>query len=363
MHEILIKKGNESYRVYIENTMEKLTLALKEYKINKESKIFIITDKCVYNIYKEKIHFIEEQEKAKVFYFDYGEENKNIYTVQKIYDFLMKNNAERDSVLIALGGGIVGDLVGFVASTYMRGIRYINIPTTLLSQVDSCIGGKVGFNYNGVKNIIGSFYTPEFVYISINFLKTLDKNEILNGLGEIIKYGLISDGKLLSFLNDNSKQLLNLEHDKLLYVILECLKIKDDFISKDFLDLGIRNVLNFGHTIGHAIEVDSKHKIPHGVAVALGILVAVKISEIKFSLDKSVYFKLKNLYHKLGLPTSYKVDNYHSFLYAINHDKKNSKGIIKMSLISEIGKYKIKVNVSEKEIIKALKLSINKEDK
>lgn len=355
MHEILVKDGQRDCRIYLENTTDRLELAFKENKINLDKNLFILTDENVYNIYKEKIGKITN---AKVFYFKGGEENKNINTVQKMYDFLIENGANRQSVLIALGGGIVGDLVGFVASTYMRGVKYINIPTTLLSQVDSCIGGKVGFDYHNIKNSIGSFYCPQFVYISINFLKTLDKVEILNGLGEIIKYSLISDKKFIDFLISNAKQLLNLEHDKLIYVIRECLLIKNKFISEDIFDLGIRNVLNFGHTIAHAIEVDSKYKIPHGVAVALGILVSVKISEKKLLLDELVYMKLEKLYTKLGLPLKYKIYNYKEFLYAINHDKKNAKGKIRMILISDIGKYKIKVSVSEKEIIDAVKLSI-----
>ncbi|WP_138204421.1 3-dehydroquinate synthase [Haloimpatiens lingqiaonensis] len=362
MHEIIVGKEGKIYRVYVENTMDRFKIALKDYKISGESKVFVVTDDLIYNTYKNNIEWLKIKIPFKIFYFKNGEQSKNINTVKKVYDFLIENKVDRESILIALGGGVVGDLVGFVASTYMRGIRYINVPTTLLSQVDSCIGGKVAFNYGGIKNIIGSFYDPEFVYISLNFLKTLDRKEILNGLGEIIKYGLISDGKLLSFLNENAVPILNLEHDKLLHIVIECLKIKNRIVVQDVQDLSIRNVLNFGHTIAHGIEVDSKYKIPHGVAVALGILVAIKISEIKLGLDKTLYNKLENLYRKFGLPTRYKVDNYKSFMYAINRDKKNINENINMVLLENIGKYKIKVNVKSEEILEALKLSIIKEE-
>lgn len=362
MHEIIVGKEDKAYRVYLENTMDRFSGALKEYKINKENKVFLITDDLIYTTYKNNIYNLKKRIPFEIFYFKNGEDRKNIDTVKRIYDFLIEKKADRESILIALGGGVVGDLVGFVASTYMRGIRYINIPTTLLSQVDSCIGGKVAFNYGGIKNLIGDFYDPEFVYVSLNFLKTLDKKEVLNGLGEIIKYGLISDGKLLYFISENAVQLLNLEHDKLLHVILECLKIKNKIVVQDTRDLGLRNVLNFGHTIGHGVEADSKYKVPHGVAVALGILVAVKLSEIKLGLNESIYSKLQNLYAKLGLPTSYKVDNYKSFMYSINRDKKNVNENINMVLLENIGKYKIKVNVKNEDILNALKFSISKEE-
>lgn len=362
MHEIIVGKDDKAYRVYLENTMDRFLGALKEYKINRENKIFLITDDLIYTTYKNSIDNLKKRIPFEIFYFKNGEDRKNIDTVKKIYDFLIEKKAHRQSILIALGGGVVGDLVGFVASTYMRGIRYINIPTTLLSQVDSCIGGKVAFNYGGIKNVIGDFYDPEFVYISLNFLKTLDEKEVLNGLGEIIKYGLISDGKLLNFLNENAAQLLNLEHDKLVHVILECLKIKNKIVVQDTRDLNLRNVLNFGHTIGHGVEVDSRYKVSHGAAVALGILVAIKLSEIKLGLNESIYDKLQNLYRKLGLPTSYKVDNYKSFMYSINRDKKNINENINMVLLENIGKFKIKVIVKAEDILNALKLSINKED-
>ena len=262
--------------------------------------------------------------------------------------------------MIAFGGGIVGDIVGFAAATFMRGIRYINVPTTLISQVDSAIGGKVAYNINGIKNVIGCFYDPIFVFISVNFLKTLNKMQFISGLGEVIKYGLIKSPELLKYLKENIKAVMELENDKLMYIVKECLKIKASVVEEDYKDLGYRNILNFGHTIGHAIETDSSYLIPHGIAVALGSLVSIKLSEMKLNLNPNIYIEIEDIYKKITIETFYKVDNLNSFLYSIKHDKKMENNNIKFTLLENVGACKIKVDVSEEEIIKALKESIGR---
>jgi 3-dehydroquinate synthase len=357
MKELTVRSIEKNYRVYIDNTIDKFHTLLEVNKIKVNDKVFLITDDVVFNIYKDVIELIKNETNCKVFYFIHGETNKSINTLQAIYNFLMENGATRNSTLIAFGGGIVGDLVGFAASTYMRGIKFINIPTTLLSQADSCIGGKMGYNYNGIKNAIGNFYNPVFVYVCIGFLKTLKNEQFRDGLGEAIKCGVIKDNQLLQFINNNYKYILEKENDKLLHIVKECLIIKSGVIEQDFKDIGIRNILNFGHTVGHGIEVTSNFGISHGEAVGLGMLVAVKLSESKLLLCEEVYVKLENLLKKLELPVKYKVDNYSSFMYAINHDKKNN-GKIRFVLLEEIGKCKIKVEITEEEILAALKESI-----
>lgn len=351
--------GIDGYRVYIDSTTDKLSQVLVEHKVRHTDSIFLITDDKVYSLYKNGIEKLKESFNIKVYYFKNGESNKNINTVQGIYTFLIENNANRDSIIIALGGGVVGDLVGFVASTYMRGIKYVNIPTTLLSQVDSCIGGKVGYNNNGIKNIIGSFYNPYFVYISTNFIKSLDEKYFIDGLGEIVKYALIKDKALFSYLNENYKGILERENDKILHIVRTCLKIKKDIVEEDYEDTGIRNLLNFGHTIGHGIEMNSGGRLTHGESVALGILVSLKLSESILKLDEHVYEETIELYKKLGLPIKYKVDNYNLFMYAINHDKKNNDKI-RFVLLQNIGEGKIKVEVDKEQIFEAIKQSISK---
>lgn len=359
MKEIVVGGEDKSYRVYIDNTLDRFKTLMEEYKIKNGNKLFLITDDIVHNLYRDVIHKFKKDLGCEIFYFNHGEENKNIQRVQEIYDFLINNKANRSSVIIAFGGGLVGDLVGFAASTYMRGVKFINIPTTLLSQIDSCIGGKVGYNYNGIKNAIGNFYNPLFVYVCTGFLKTLKDKQFKDGLGELIKYGLIKDKNLFNFINYNYKHILEKESDKLLHIIRESLKIKADLVIKDYKDTGLRNILNFGHTVGHGIEVSSDFNISHGEAVALGMLVAIKLSEKKFMTPKTLYKSVEELLIKLGLPNTYKVDNYSSFMYAINHDKKNNEKI-RFVLLEDIGKCKIKVEITEKEIYDALEGSIDR---
>ncbi|MBE6067873.1 MAG: 3-dehydroquinate synthase [Clostridium lundense] len=358
MKELSVKLKDREYKVYITSSMDRFPQALIENKIKDKDSMFIITDDKVHSIYKDSIEKFKEQYNLKEYCFKEGKENKNINTVQGIYSFLIENNANRNSLLIALGGGVVGDIVGFVASTYMRGIRYINIPTTLLSQVDSSVGGKVGYNYNGVKNIIGNFHHPEFVYISTNFLKTLEQKEFQGALGEVVKYALIRDSSFLNFLNENYKGILEKETDKMIHIIKSSLKIKSEIIKDDLNDRGIRNVLNFGHTVGHAIEMNSGGKLTHGEAVALGMLTSIKLSENICNLRRDLYVNIVNLYEKLRLPTKYKVDNYTLFMYAINHDKKNDDKI-RFVLLEDLNKPKVKVEINKKDIINALKNSIS----
>ena len=361
MNDLKVECAYSVYDVYIENDMDNLYKAFERNNIKNTDKIFIITDSKVYKLYLSFIKGMELKYNCKVYFFHEGEEYKNFNTVQGIYNFLIENNGNRDSILIAIGGGVVGDIVGYVASTFMRGIRYIGIPTTLISQVDSCIGGKVGYNYKELKNIIGSFYNPMFVYINIGFLKTLEDEDYLSGLGEVIKYGLIRENTLISLIEENYQQLLNRESTMLLFIIRECLGSKSEIIADDFKDLGVRNVLNFGHTAAHGLEVCSNYKLPHGIAVALGMLVAIRISEEKLDLSTKVYSRIENIYNKLGFITKYKIDNFDLFLYAINRDKKNDNAI-RFVLLEALGKCKIKAHVNNKEIINALKNSICRED-
>jgi 3-dehydroquinate synthase len=360
MKEITIGNVENNYKVYINNTMDKLSLVLSQYKIKNSDKLFLITDSKISNIYKSQIENFASKHNCIVYEMPEGEENKNYNTVEGIYKFLLENHACRDSVLIAFGGGVVGDLVGFTASTFMRGLRFINIPTTLISQVDSCVGGKVGYNFSSVKNGIGGFYNPIFVYIAVDFLKTLDKKQYINGLSEVIKYGVIEQNTIIKFIKENYNDILEIDNEKLIYIVEQCLLIKSNTIEKDFNDRDYRNTLNFGHSVGHAIEAVSEYKVGHGTAVALGMLVAIKLSIKLFKVNSELYDEIEDLFIKVGLPTRYKVDNYDLFLYSIKHDKKNSDNIINMVLLQELGICKTKVQVTSEDIIKAFEASIGR---
>lgn len=357
MKEILVNHDCINYRVYIDNTMDKFHGLLDEYKIKNSDKIFVITDDIVFNIYGDNIHRLLDGYKYHVFYFNNGEKSKNINTLLGIYDFLINNCADANSVIIAIGGGVVCDLASYAASSFMRGIKFISIPTTLISQIDSCIGGKNGFDYKGLKDIIGSFYSPKFVYVSINFLKSLSKEHFINGLVRAIKYGIIKDKLLLHYVNDNIPQLMEKENDRLSFLVRECLNIKAGIIKDECRGSEFGNILSFGSIIGSAIESDANNTILHGNAEALGILAAIKLSELKVGLPNDVYTSIEKLYKKLKLPTCYKVDNFSSFLYAISHDNRNA-GDIRLVLLEQLEKCKIKVAVNEDEITRALKLSI-----
>jgi 3-dehydroquinate synthase len=356
MLEVKSNGSLKGYKIYIQKDISDLYTLLESY-IEENNRLFIITDSKVGFIYNGIIEALEEKFDCSTFVFEEGEENKNIYTINSIYDFLIENKADRNSTLIALGGGVVGDITGFAAATFMRGIRYISIPTTLVAQVDSSVGGKVGYNHKELKNMIGAFHNPEFVYVSTYFLKTLDSEKLLDGMGEVVKYGLIQDENILNYIEKNYCELLSAEDDAALHIALVSLKIKVKVITEDFKDTGLRNILNFGHTVGHGIEAESNYTIPHGIAVSLGMLAAIKLSEKYTGLAGETYEYLVRLYKKLGLPTSYKVDNYEAFLYAIRHDKKNNEKI-NFVLLEQIGGCRIKVPVSEEDILWAVNNSL-----
>jgi 3-dehydroquinate synthase len=357
MEELIIKDSRSEYKVFLESSFKGLNGSITQYCMNSSQKFFVVADSTVAELYKEVFCSLKQDLDAKIFILPEGEDNKNIQTISRLYDFLIENEADRSSTLIAVGGGVTGDLTGFAAATFMRGIKFINIPTTLTAQVDSCIGGKTGYNYGGVKNMVGAFYNPEFVYLSTHFLKTLSKKQLLDGMGEIIKYALIWDKRLLEFIEEHYEEILELDRDKILFIIKECLSIKADVIAKDYNDKELRNILNFGHTVGHGIEIDSSYSVPHGIAVALGMLTALKLSEEELGLSSDVYAQVEDLYKKIGIPNKYKVDNHSAFLYAIRHDKKNLKDI-NFVLLKDIGSCIIKIPVAEERILKAIKNSI-----
>jgi 3-dehydroquinate synthase len=353
---IKVEAEQSKYKIYINNNFNEFYEIFEEYN-KANSKIFIITDNKVLSLYSSIIEEFKRKYSAKVFNFPEGEDSKHYGTVDLIYDFLIENNADRKSIIISFGGGIAGDIAGFAAATFVRGIRFVSIPTTIISQVDSSIGGKVGYNFKGIKNAVGSFYNPEFVYISSGFLRTLSEEQKLEGMGEIIKYGLIKSRSLIEYIVNNREAILSLEEVATLRIIKECLNIKAAVVSEDFKDTGLRNILNFGHTVGHGIEVSSKYTISHGIAVALGILPALRLSERLLGLDEDIYEFIIELYKKIGLPTRYKVDNYDSFLYAIKHDKKNTDEI-NFVLLKDMEQCKIKIPVEEEELIWAINNSI-----
>ncbi|VVB53029.1 3-dehydroquinate synthase [uncultured archaeon] len=283
-----------------------------------------------------------------------GEQHKNLATYLAVIDELVKAKLDRTSTLFALGGGVVGDITGFAAATYLRGVPYVQIPTTLLAQVDSSVGGKTGVDHPQAKNLIGAFNQPTLVITDTKTLTTLPEREYTSGLAEIIKYGIIASPKLFKHLETHKKQITQRNPKTLEHIITESCKIKAHIVAADEKDAGIRQTLNFGHTIGHAIEAASGYKnIRHGEAVALGMIAATKISE-DAGLTQTEAERIKKLIANLNLPTKTNV-NITKTLTAISHDKKRSDGKTRFIAAQKIGSTCIIENVPKNTIQKALK--------
>ena len=333
MKQLKINLKNNSYDIFIENgIISKSAKFIKEVYQNK--KVYIITDSNVEALYlKQVIEALKED-----FIVDYvvvpaGESSKSLSVYAKVVEKLLENNIRRNELLIALGGGVIGDLVGFVASTLYRGIPYVSIPTSLLSQMDSSIGGKTGIDFYNRKNIIGCFKQPSLVLIDPLTHKTLDKREFNNGMGELIKHSIIGNESLFE------KLLNKTEIDE--NVIAASLSVKKRVVELDPFDQGERMLLNFGHTFGHAIELEMSLK--HGEAVAVGMLMAIEMGIDLGLTEVDIYCKVKKVLELYNLPTN-KVD-YKKYLKETLFDKKNLAGIVNFILVDKIGHafiYKIK---------------------
>jgi 3-dehydroquinate synthase len=281
-----------------------------------------------------------------------GEEYKNLLWVQNIYEELLKAKLDRKSALIALGGGVIGDITGFAASTYMRGIDFIQVPTTLLAQVDSSVGGKTGVNHALGKNMIGTFWQPRLVWVDIATLETLPRREFLSGLAEVIKYGVIWDDVLFSFLEKNRDKVLRLDRSSLAHIISRSCEIKSEVVSKDERESGLRAILNYGHTIGHAIETATGYtKFLHGEAVAIGMCAEAVLSQSLGFIDREQVDRIRGLVSAYGLPVEMPAEtDMDSLFESMTLDKKAVSGELKFILPEKIGKVRIHKGVSAEEI-------------
>jgi len=269
-----------------------------------------------------------------------GETAKSLKTVQACYDHLAEQRLERKSFIVALGGGVVGDLAGFVAATYLRGIPFVQVPTTLLALVDSSVGGKVGVNLKAGKNLVGAFYQPKLVLCDLNTLKTLTEREFRAGFAEVIKYGIICDAKLFAQLERDLPKILKCDPKTLAAVIARCCEIKADVVSKDETEGGLRAILNFGHTIGHAIEnISGYGKYLHGEAISIGQVAAAKLSREILGFPERDIERIDNIFRRAGLPVAIKLNakQRQKLFAAMRHDKKVSGGEIKFVLAEKIG--------------------------
>lgn len=349
MREVRIKTS-KNHSDYITSGNSSLGLLLETYKIKK---CFVITDDIVYELHKNYLEIFKNK-LIGIKVIRNGELSKNLDDVMDIYQELIKSEANRKTHIIALGGGVVGDLAGFAAATFMRGLPLVHIPTTLMSQCDSSIGGKNGFNFKNYKNIIGTFHQPDFIYSDVNFLKTLNDREYKNGIAEVIKYGLTCDINLFHFLEENRRGIVEREVDKLLYIVNECARIKGSIIEKDEYDRGLRNILNFGHTIGHGIESSAGFSLSHGEAVALGMKAEAFIAVRSGYFEEKYYNRAMNLIRDFGLPQSLKNVDTREVIEYMKRDKKNTTNNVKFVLPDKIGHAIITTEIKQNLIAEAM---------
>jgi 3-dehydroquinate synthase len=300
----------------------------------------VITDTNV------RSHFQKDFPAGEIISIGTGEVIKNLDTVKTLYGKLVELSADRSTFVIGIGGGVVCDICGFVASTYMRGMRFAYIPTTLLAQVDASVGGKTGVNFGGYKNLVGVFNQPEFVLCDFDLLNTLPVAEMLSGFAEIVKHAVIADGQLFDFLEQNFKKALELDPAAIEKLVYESLVIKSTIVNADEREKGERRKLNFGHTIGHAIEKAAG--VNHGEAVSAGMVMASALSVDKGFLSEAEHQRLKTLLEKIGLPTRLRV-KMESVLDALGKDKKREGEAVHFVLLNGIGKA-IVAEISLKEL-------------
>ncbi len=362
---IIVKTKSENYKIYIgSNLINNLRNSLKKNSIDFE-KCLLVIDNNVPKILINKISKSLKGKKIFKFMFNANEKNKNQKNINSILKILLEKNFSRQDCLITIGGGITGDVGGFAASQFKRGLQFVNIPTTLLSQVDSSVGGKTGINTNLGKNLIGSFYQPKLVISDTKFLTTLPFREIICGYGEIFKHSLIQNKKFFKYLNKNVTKILNLESPVIEKTIFESCKIKKSIIEKDEKEKDLRKILNFGHTFGHAYEasLDYSKKLNHGEAVILGINSALNFSLEKKLIKKNDYFTIINHIKKAGLPSNLKkffsTKDSNKILSFMRKDKKNNSRKISLILLKKIGSAIIKNQYEEKIILKFLKKELS----
>lgn len=351
------------YDIVFEVSFDRLVEELSKFDLS-ERKACVITDTHVKALYGDEImSLLSGRCKRNVIYsFPAGEENKTLDTVREAYRFLIEEKFDRKDLLIALGGGVVGDVTGFIAATYLRGVDFVQIPTTLLAQADSSIGGKTGVDLDGYKNMVGAFYMPKLVYMNITTLKTLDDRQFYNGFAEIMKHGLIKDGSFYEWLLDKMYEICDRDTDTLLEMVQRSCMVKKLVVEKDPTEKGDRALLNFGHTIGHAIEKSMNFTLMHGECVALGCVAAAYISWKHEWLSMEEYYEVRDMFVPFNLPISIEGIDPEEILALTKSDKKTEGAKIKFVLLKKVGKAVIDLNVTDDDIVNAVKEILYTED-
>lgn len=353
MDKYFVDLGKNSYDIIFSCDYNGLEQEL--VKINAPKKLMVVTDKNVEKLWLHKLEplLLDWGYDVSVCVLEPGEENKNIDSVLKICSHCLKNKLDRKSMILALGGGVVGDMAGFAASIYMRGIRFVQLPTTLLSQSDSSVGGKTGVDFMDTKNILGAFFQPALVYINVDTLKTLPQKEFRSGMGEVIKHGVIADRDFFDFLFNSSEKIKSLDSSLLISMAKTNCMIKAKVVMADEKESGLRKILNFGHTIGHAIESGAEFSKTHGECVALGMCAAAYIATMRSIADNAVLGRITEIVKLYGFSFDFDIDR-EKILYYMQMDKKNVDGKINFILPVRIGEVISLEDVSKDEIFSAV---------
>jgi len=347
MHKVNVNLGDQSYPILIGSNLLGDSSLINPYL--GKGKLVVVTNEVVAPLYLEAVKSMLGGRCAGEIILPDGEQHKNLEVISEIYDYLLRNKFDRHTTLLALGGGVIGDITGFAAATYQRGIGYIQIPTTLLAHVDSSVGGKTGVNHLLGKNMIGAFYQPRCVLADIRVLDSLPEREIKAGLAEVVKYGLIRNAKFFDWLAENSKPISGLDDAYLVRAIKTCCEMKAGIVAQDEKEIGIRALLNLGHTFGHAIETAAGYGTwLHGETVAMGIVMAADLSRRLGWLDVSSAQRVRTVLEKnFGMPVVPPADiSVDQYLDLMSSDKKVEQGEIRFILLKDIGSAVVEGNIA-----------------
>ena len=353
------QKGEDIYPIYIEENFDSLIPCILPIYDFKGRRVCIVTDSTV------STHYLDLTERlfsdagaafAGHYIMQAGEESKNLDTVKAVYEYLILNHFDRNDLLIALGGGVVGDLCGFTAATYLRGIRFVQIPTTLLSQVDSSVGGKTGVDFDAYKNMVGAFYMPILVYMNTSVLHTMTERDYLSGMGEVVKYGMIMDEEFLHYTESHVQEILERKDSVMEYITYMCADMKRRVVEDDPTEKGIRALLNMGHTVGHAVEKMMNFQLLHGECVAIGCMVSANLSVERGYISREQAEKLSVLFTALKLPVTIPERlNPMEILLTTKSDKKMNQGKIKFVLMDSFCHSVTDSSVTDDELLNAIK--------
>jgi len=352
----ILYNGTHCYNIELQYSFDELADSLKKLGMS-DRRICIVSDSNVDALYGQTVQqLLLDGEFSSVFRFVFpaGEEHKTLDVITDLYEFLIQHSFDRSDVLLALGGGVTGDMTGYAAATYLRGIRFVQIPTSLLSMVDSSIGGKTGVDFRGYKNMVGAFYMPSLVYVNLTVLQTLDERQRSSGMGEIIKHSLIRDKQYYNWLLEHNKEVLTLDSNVIADMIFRSQEIKKQVVEQDPKEKGERAHLNFGHTIGHAIEKALNFKLLHGECVGLGMVAAAFISVLRGNLTKDELIHIENVLSLYGLSVRFKGLNNEEIIRNCFHDKKKEGTKIRFVLLDSIGSCYTTTDVSTDEMNAAI---------